>query len=193
MQIDTLVEGLLDEAVAHRLLRECGHTPGVSFGKNGVDYLIAKAPGFAVRATYGDPLLALVDLMDTQQPCPPAVLAALLPQPAPRFWLRVVVREIESWLLADREGLAGWLGIAPALLPDQPEALADPKRELINLARRSRRRAIREALVPQPGVSASQGPEYALKLAEFVADIWQPQVARRHAPSLERCLVRLSQ
>jgi hypothetical protein len=43
MVVDTLVEGLLDETVARRLITYSGHTPGTGFGKRGVDYLHARA------------------------------------------------------------------------------------------------------------------------------------------------------
>jgi len=55
--VDTLVEGLLDESVARKLIVHCGHTPGDSYGKNGIDYLRRKASGFNIKATYGNPIL----------------------------------------------------------------------------------------------------------------------------------------
>lgn len=76
----------------------------------------------------------LVDFKDTGLECPPAVVTAWLPQPSTNLLLRVVVPMIESWLLADREGLAAFLGVSPALLPTMPETLINPKQALVNLA-----------------------------------------------------------
>ena len=191
MLIDTLVEGLLDEAVAHRLLRHCNHTPGTTFGRRGVNYLRRSVAGFNVRSIHGAPILMLVDFMDTKEDCPPSVLSAWIPQRAPTFLVRVVVPEIESWLLADREAMANWLGISVARLPSEPEAVVDPKQVLVNLARRSRRKRIRDALVPAKGISANVGPDYVGALGEFTETVWRPQVARQNAPSLDRCLTRL--
>lgn len=191
--IDILIEGLLDEAVAHKLISYSGHTPGVSFGKRGLGYLQQRLPGFNARASYGSPILVLVDFMDTGLDCPPAVAAQWMPERSTRLLLRVAVREIESWLLADREGMAGFLGLSPALLPGSPETLRDPKQTLVNLARRSRRKAVRAALAPAPGISATVGPEYVATLQEFVAKQWRIEAARTVAPSLDRCLVRLAE
>ena len=192
MIVDTLVEGLLDEAVARRLLRHCGHTPGDSFGRAGWSFLRTKVTGFNVRAAYGNPILMLVDFMDTRLPCPSAVIAEWIPERSPRLLLRVVVNEVESWLLADGESLAQWLGISAALLPAAPENLPDPKQALVNLARRSRRRAILSSLVPTPGISTVVGPDYVGKMQEFIDNHWNPDRARLVAPSLDRCLNRLT-
>lgn len=189
--VDTLVEGLLDESVARKLITHCGHTPGDGFGKNGIDYLRMKAGGFNVRAAYGNSILLLVDFMDTGFDCPPAVPATWLAARSERLLLRVVVPEIESWLLADREGMAAFLGISLALLPDAPETLPDPKQTLVNLARRSRRRDVKAALVPAEGISAVVGPEYLAALQEFVGDSWDVEQAQMNSASLKRTVTRL--
>jgi hypothetical protein len=191
--VDTLVEGLLDESVARRLIAHCGCTPGAGFGKNGVRYLREKAPGFNVRALHGNPILMLVDFMDTGLECPPAVPVAWLPNRSTRLLLRVVVREIESWLLADRDGIAAFLGVSPARVPVAPETLPDPKQTLVNLARRSRRKAVRMAFTPAPGVSALVGPEYVTSLQEFATSFWDVEAAQTNAASLNRALVRLGE
>lgn len=189
--VDILVEGLLDETVARRLIEHCGHTPGHSFGKKGVNYLRLKAQGFGVKALYGNPILMLVDFKDTGLECPPAVVTAWLPQPSTNLLLRVVVPMIESWLLADREGLAAFLGVSPALLPTMPETLINPKQALVNLARKSRRKSVRAALAPAKGASALVGPEYVVALQEFVVQVWDVERAKLSAPSLQRAITRL--
>lgn len=192
MVIDILVEGPLDEAVARRLIHHTGHQAGATFGKQGASYLRQKVAGFNVRASYGNPMLMLVDFADTGLDCPPAVLPAWLPHRSPKLLLRVVVNEIESWLLADHLGIGGFLGLSGAVVPEDPERLADPKRALVNLVRRSRRRAAK-ALVPQPGISASVGPGYVSEMQAFVAERWNVDAARRRAASLDRCLLRLAE
>lgn len=103
----------------------------------------------------------------------------------------MVVREIEGWLLADREGMAAFLGVSLALIPAAPEALANPKQTLVNLARGSRRRHVKAALVPAEGVSAVVGPEYVIALQEFVGDAWDVGQAGTNALSLQRTVMRL--
>lgn len=189
--VDTLVEGLLDEAVARRIIEHCGHKPGNGYGKNGVDYLRLKAPGFNVRAAYGNTILVLVDFMDTKLGCPPAVPVAWLPARSEQMLLRVVVPEIESWLLADSDGMAAFLGVSPALIPTLPETLTNPKQTLVNLARRSRRRSVKAAMVPAEGVSAVVGSEYVAALQEFVGDSWDVEQSQMNALSLRRTVMRL--
>lgn len=192
MNIDILVEGLLDEAVARRLIVYTGHQAGTSFGNRGVSYLRQKAAGFNARARHGAPMLMLVDFADTGLDCPPAVPSAWLPDRSPRLLLRVVVNEIESWLLADPLGIADLLGVSSAIVFDDPERLDDPKQTLVNLARRSRRKSAK-AMVPNPGISASVGSGYVSEMQAFVTNRWNIAAARQRASSLDRCLLRLQE
>ena len=104
---------------------------------------------------------------------------------------RVAVRAIEAWLLADAERLAEYLGISQALIPRFPDQDDHPKRTLVNLARRSRKRVIREEMIPRPGSGAQVGPGYLSCVQAFVSagsSIWRPQVAQERSDSLRRCL-----
>ena len=193
MIVDVLVEGTTDEAVARQLIAHCRHEFGTAYGKQGQRYLHRKVAGFNVRALYGNPILMLVDFMDTGLNCPPQVPATWLRDRSDKMLLRVVVRELESWLLADGEGVARFLGISVALIPRSPEELVDPKRMLINLARRSRRKALRDAIVPRPNISSVVGPGYTSAIEDFVARYWNIAAALARSPSLQRCVTRLGE
>jgi hypothetical protein len=193
MILDALVEGTLDEAVAVRLIDYCGHKFGAAYGKKGWRYLRENAGGFNIHARYGNPILMLVDFMDTKLNCPPEVPAIWLPNRCNKMLLRTVVREIESWLLADSQGMARFLGISATLISLSPESLYDPKQTLVNLARRSRKKAPREWIVPQPHVSSVVGPGYNTALEEFVSKYWNIDAALQRAPSLQRCVTRLGE
>ena len=96
--------------------------------------------------------------------------------------------------MADAEALAGYLGVPRGRVPRAPEGLDDPKGAMVALARRSRRKAIREDMVPREGSGRRVGPAYAARLIEYAATAWRPGVAARHAESLRRaidCLRRL--
>jgi hypothetical protein len=186
------VEGLVDEAVLRRLLQDVETIPGNIFGKYGKSFLRQNIRRYNQSACHF-PWVVLVDL-NHEADCAPALCEAWLPNPAPHMCLRVAVREVESWLLADRERLARFLGIAVTRLPRDPEALEDPKRTVIALAAQSRRRDIREDMTPRPGSGRRVGPAYTSRLIEFVADRgsgWRPTVAAENADSLKRCLRRL--
>jgi len=79
-------------------------------------------------------------------------------------------------ILADREGFADFLGISPARTPDNPDKLTDPKRVLIDLAALSRKRSIREDIVPISD-NARIGPNYNGRLLEFVLGEWNTKRA----------------
>lgn len=192
MEFGALVEGVIDEAVARRLLSYHGHTLGVCYGKKGCGYISRRIRGFNASAA-GQPILALVDLMDTGMRCAPAVVAGWVPQRRANFLLRVVEREIESWLLADIAGISDFLGVSPMRFPQDPDNLADAKRSLVNLARQSRKPRIRKGLVPEPRSSAQVGKRYVSEIVGFAAADWDVERAGRCSPSLERCLRRLEE
>jgi hypothetical protein len=191
MLVDALVEGPTDEIVVRRIVADCGHDFGICYGKRGAYYILQKLTGFAAARQHGTPLLVLVDLMDTGIACARDLVPSLLPARPALCLFRGVVRELESWLLADREGMASYFGIALARVPIDPENLADPKRSFVNLARACRKRARRDSIVPATGASAATGPDYLGAIAELVRDHWDAGRATETAPSLARCVTRL--
>ena len=190
-QIHLLVEGILDEAVARRIVEAAGHAPGDCYGKRGSGYISDRIHNFNKSASYLS-ILTLVDLMDTECDCAPEAVSRWLPHANPRMFFRIVVREIESWVLADREAVARFLDIRKTSIPLLPESLEDPKQELINLARRSRKPFIKEALVPEPGVTARIGRLYNSEIARFIREDWHINEARKLAPSLDSCIRHLT-
>jgi hypothetical protein len=188
--INTLVEGRLDETAANRLITATGHQPGTCYGKKGFAYIQNKVRGFNQAASSGI-YLVLVDFMDTKLGCPAEVVAQWLPHRQPHLLFRLVVRELESWLLADRENLARFLKISPVKIPAHPEQLSDPKLTLVNLARASRSKSIREALVPELDSTASEGRLYNSEMNRFIEDYWDITKARQDAESLNKCCSRL--
>jgi len=96
--------------------------------------------------------------------------------------------------MADRLEFAAFLGVARSKVPGNPDGLPEPKLTLVNLARASRKKAIREDLVPRPGSGRTVGPAYASWLIEFAGTSWRPAEAAMNSDSLRRaitCLERL--
>jgi hypothetical protein len=186
--IALLVEGNLDETTARCIVEKAGGTVSTVYGKRGAGYVKQNIEGFNNLAK-GTPVLAIADLMDTDFDCPARAVEAWLPHRNEMMLFRLVVREIESWLLADRSNVAQFLGVPKKKIPRRPERLDDPKRNVVNLARQSRYRRIRELLVPEEGVSASEGPGYTSEMQTFVREAWHPGKAREKSESLARCVV----
>jgi len=115
-----------------------------------------------------------------------------LAQPSDRLLFNVAVREIEAWLRADQEGIAGLLGIRRNRVPMRPELERDAKQSLVNLARRCRKKRLRDELVPAPGAVNQIGPVYNARMSHFVDNSWDVERARAASPSLARTLDRIA-
>lgn len=179
----------MDEAVLLRLLAYAGASAGPVYGKKGKRFIQQRLSAYNQAALHSA-WVVLVDL-DRDAECAPPLRASWLPSPAPLMCFRVAVRAVESWLIGDRERLSRFLGVAISRIPRNPEAIADPKRAMIDLAARSRRAEIREDMVPRARSGRRQGPAYESQLVEFVSDSevgWRPDVAASDCESLNRCL-----
>jgi hypothetical protein len=183
------VEGLLDEAVLKRLISHAGGQPGPIYGRKGKAQLLLRLPGYNLAAQFA-PWAVLVDL-DQDGNCAPPILPSWLAGPSVNMCFRIAVREVEAWLLADREHLAHFLAVPPRRIPADPETLASPKDTMTQLAQKSRRREVREDMSPRPGSGRRVGPAYSSRLIQFVADLqqgWRPDIASQSADSLRRCV-----
>lgn len=181
-------EDELSEVVLTRLLAFTGraYSTGTAFRRGGYGYLKRTIEGWN-RAATSRPIMILTDLDDA--PCPASLIRAWLNQPVhPNLVIRVAVREVESWLLADSRGLATYLRVNARLMPEYPDELADPKSTLVSLAKKSRSNEIKSSLVPKRDSTAKQGPDYNSCLAEFVINSWNIASAAEHSPSLKRAV-----
>jgi hypothetical protein len=96
--------------------------------------------------------------------------------------------------LMNKENLADFLNVSVAKIPTDPERLNNPKLTLVNLARSSRSKSIREALVPDPGsVTAKEGRLYTSEMIRFIQERWDIAIARGNSESLNRCCNRLEE
>lgn len=161
------------------------------FGGRGKSNLDARLAGFA-KAAQRSPWFVLRDL-DQDAECAPTLVARLIPVRPVLLSVRIAVRELEAWLLADRERAASWLGVSVGLVPRNPESELDPKSTLMNLARRSKHRRIVEDLIPPAGSTSIVGRGYRGQVQGFAADRWRPAVAARSSDSLARCLRALAE
>ena len=187
--ITAAVEGDVDEAVVRRLIEHVGATPGPVYGRNGKPHLRQRVAGYNHSARLSA-WFVLVDL-DHEAECAPPLRSAWLPNPSAHMCFRVAVREVESWLLADREHLARFLAVDTSRVPHSPESVNHPKNMMVELARHSHRREIREDMVPRPASARIVGPAYTARLIEFVIGGkvgWRPEVAAKFSDSLNRSL-----
>lgn len=180
--VNVLVEGITDEAVVRRLFDRDGITIEAVHGLRGKRAILQNIDRYnrAAKHTYW---FVMVDL-DHDADCVIAFLQSTLHSPSSGMHFRVVVRELEAWLLADRAAFAKFFDVSPAKLPMQPELEANPKQTLINCVASSRKKSIREAIVPRPNSDASVGPLYSSTIRDYVRLAWRPNIASLSSRSL---------
>lgn len=155
----------------------------------GVTKLRAALPRYRDQLAAHQPVLCIAD---TDGTCANEMLQAWLPRgPVQNFLLRLAVNEAEVWVMADRAGFAKIFGVSVATLSRDPERLADPKRELLALAGRSKVRTIREEVFRADDRS-KPGSGYNLHLCRFVRSRWDPASAMENSDSLRRAVDALS-
>ena len=189
-------EDRLSEAVATKILTTLGfeivnrprqHRRSHQGGKS---HLRKRAQEFNRSAAGPDYFFMLTDL-DSPQDCPANLIRSWVKGPLhPRFFLRVAVMEVESWVLADRRAIAAFLEISDGI-PDKTDEILHPKEFLISLARKSRVRKLREDLVTEKRGIFKPGPRYNQRLIQFVQDFWDLERAAAVSPSLKRTVDKL--
>jgi hypothetical protein len=191
LSVNFAVEGDLDEAVLKKVLASIGIEVASVYGKQGKDNLRINIQRYNQAAHHGRWVI-LVDLNNDAE-CPPPFIDSWLPARNQNLQLRIAVRAVETWLLAQRNEIARFLSVPEQRIPMYPENEEKPKTTLINVARHSRSKTIREDIVPSEASTASQGPGYTTRMIEFTMKYWNPERAASNAPSLERSINSLFQ
>jgi len=185
-------EDELSEAIGIKLLAEINLEPqSIQYlRKNGSGYLRSKLNNWKELSQIR-PVLLITDL--DQISCPMKLITTWLGGSAvPQdLLLRVAVREIESWVLADHEAVRQLIG-KKGKLPPSPDELSDPKSHLLQLAQLAPRE-IREDLVKENGAITSQGIGYNARLRHWVSSSWSAERASTRSPSLARTRIRLKE
>ncbi len=186
--INLAVEDDLSEAVLREILKQSQRpfSIGTCLKRRGYGYLKKILPGIN-HAAKGSPYLVLTDLDKNE--CPLALLGEWLSSPKhPNLIFRVAVVEVEAWLLAHREAFAEFLGISVGLIPDDVDSVPDPKQLLLDLTKKSRKRYLRDAIVPTKNSTAKIGKDYNGQLIQFVNQSWNAEIAKTHSRSLNRAV-----
>jgi hypothetical protein len=198
--INLAVEDELSEHLLRVSLAQTGRPflVGTVRGRQGNGYLKKMVPAFE-NAAHGSAYLVMADL-DNRSCVPELIedwfhrdLATYANHRQPNLIFRIAVRESESWVMADREAFAEFLGIALHHVPAQPDTVLDPKRQLLDLARKSRNRDLRDDLVPRPGDFRTIGPDYNGRLGEFLNTAWRASRAESSSPSFRRAFAIMKQ
>lgn len=183
-----LVEGATDEAVARALLKHVRiDTPDNVIVAGGNPAFLTKLEDKYVKASRHIWVFALAD---TEGRCVKDIIHASIGSPPRGLVARFAVRMVESWLLADKSGLAKWLAVSEADVPSKPDTLDNPKQKLLQLVKRSSKSSF-QSMLPDPLARARIGPGYVEHIENFVRGTWDINAARKRSPSLDRAMLRL--
>lgn len=189
------VEDPLSRAVIRRLICELvGDIPLTELQPNqgGFGSMKAKFRDYCTLARHHF-VFILTDLDSTE--CAPSLRAEWmddvgLSDPLPeKMCFRIAEREVEAWLIADRDNLSRYLGVPIREFPED-QNLEDPKEFLLNCVRQHGDDISRFELLPE-GVSRV-GLGYNTYLSRFASEIWDFQNASCRNSSLSRAIQKIS-
>ena len=184
--INIAVEDKLSEAVIRKILKTSkqSYIVGACFCRGGSGYLKKNIKGFnnASKATV---FLLLTDLDTTE--CAPTLIRQWLNCPQnPNFLFRIAVKEIESWILADRINFADFLGVPVQRIPLITDEITDPKQFILNLAVKTKKPSLRSRMIFRQKETLRPGPDYNGCLKSFIDNDWKVSEAIHHSPSLKK-------
>lgn len=197
MTIHYCGEDIVSRTVAERLIADFTNLSGNQLGgvQGGWTSIKANFKKYCDLSRHS-PVLVTIDL--DRNACPPSLRRrwlsdAKVVEPLPEFMLFCIAqREIESWLLADHDGIAEFLGIGSRMIDrDIENDVLDPKEYLVRLVQRSSRRTVKIDMLPAAGSLSKTGLGYNDRLSEFAKTSWQPLVAAANSRSLDRAIKKL--
>lgn len=188
MIIHAVVEGYMESVFLPVVLDQIGRAdlqPNIRNAGGGEKFW-----PIAVRYNEAGKNTSVMGLADLEQAkCAPLLLGSKLPHKSTGFHLRLAVRMLESWLLADRQSMARFLKVPISALPADPDSEVHAKRVLVDIARKSTSKSIRDALVPDDS-GGVVGSDYVATMSKFIEQHWRASVAREVSPSLEKACQR---
>jgi len=182
-------EDELSEILCRKLLGEVGLNPFLKLRKGGNGYLRSRMESFCQMAQ-SYPVIILTD--QDRADCAPRLCAdwlrnLIVPE---NLLLRVAVREVEAWLLADGQAIQKFFDVD--VRSADFESVDDPKQLLLETMRRSTR-AVRNYLVEVRKGQAYCGVGYSNELIAFVNEAWDSERASQLSNSLRKTRKRLSE
>lgn len=156
----------------------------------GNSYIQRKIIGFNEAARFKHyPVLTDLDNRECAPPYRNELISATLNE---KMIFQIAVREVEAWLLADRENFPRFLGVSKNRFQRDPESIDNPKQYIFSMVRQSRNRRIRDGVLPSDS-TARIGPLYNPLLIEFVSNSWDVSIAKEYSNSFRRFLNKLNE
>lgn len=188
-----VVEGNTDEPIVRALMTATGwvskeYTIFCAKGKGNIVRKIAKHAEAARQ-------IPRILFLDSDNKCPVDMRKDLekeLTHIPADFILRIVCTCIESWVLADREGLASFCGVDIAAIPASQKLapIHNHKNELLKVLRKSKSPKGRE-MTQGSGNDLQFSDDYTRHLADLMTNYWDAERAAQNNDSLRRAIAQL--
>lgn len=189
------VEGNTDEPIVRALMTATGwasdeYTISSEKGSGNIVRKIAKHAEAARQ-------IPRILFLDSDNKCPVDMRETLetgLTNTPDDFVLRIVCTCIESWVLADREGLASFCGVDIAAIPASQKLapIRNHKNELLKVLRKSKSPKGRR-MTQGNGNDLQFSDDYTRHLADLMTDYWDAERAAQNNDSLRRAIGRLKE
>ena len=184
-----IVEGETDEPVINALMHAAGwnHDQFEVKRANGKGVIDRDLKNYWEAARFL-PYVVFRDLDRDGGGCPVTLRAQLVehtPGESPDLLIRIVDQCIESWILADRQGVAEFCDRSMANV--KPPA-SHHKPYLLSIMKEAK---LKDA-VEEKGLELDFGPAYELHLQRLMTDHWSIERAAAESDSLRRALKRLT-
>lgn len=186
-------EDELSESVAKILFKKYSNLEIYrSLVERGFGNLKKRTPNFQNIAVNDNHLVSCILTDLDEKPCASELINDWLGhKPHQHFLFRVAVKEIESWILADRNSFAKHMGLKTAKdIPFNTDTINDPKQKIISLAKKGHLKR-NAGIIPDDRTISLIGPEYNSNLISFVISKWNPELAKNHSPSLMKMIGRI--
>lgn len=189
------VEDPLSRAIIRRLIRDLVgdiHLIELLPNQGGFSSMKLKFGEYCTLAQHHS-VFILTDLDDAE--CAPRLrsewannvgLAKSLPE---KLYFRVAEKEVEAWLLADRNNLCDYLGIPYDIIPED-EIFSNPKEFFLNCVKQHGDATAKYELLPEGNARVGLG--YNSYLTRFAAENWDFQGAAFRNLSLGRAVQRIA-
>ncbi len=187
------VEGMTDESLVRRLLSDFGISPVRVYAGGGKSKLDPKVARWN-HASNRQQMFVLRDWdRDDRATCPQELIDSIAGGKIvqPKLMIRVPVRAMESWILADAKAVQDYFKVTGSTA--SPDSESNPKQKLISMCARSTSKDVKTDMVPRLGARSNVGPGYLRRIEEFCAKSWSPTRARAISPSLDRCMIRIEE
>jgi hypothetical protein len=191
--VNIVVEDVLSEVLLKKIIENSPGNLKVNrcFRKGGSGYIKKNLQGFNHGAGI-NPFIVLVDLDKIE--CPPSLIKKWITfEVNDGFIFRVAVREIESWIMADKVSFADYISVSSDKIPHDIETIEDPKEFLLNLLKGSKKKDLKDDMLPRKGSTSKLGPLYNDILIDFISNHWELKRAVKNSRSLEKLVKSLKQ